>query len=68
MSKSTADLIGPTRAANILGVSAATVINWAKREVLPAVETLDGRRLFVLADVDQLARRRKAAKERHREV
>ena len=50
------DLLLPSDAARILGVSTDTVRNMDARGQLPAMRTVSGRRLFRRSDVDQLAR------------
>ncbi len=61
MAKATNELMGPTAASHVLGVSARTVVNWARSGLLPAIRTTEGRHLFRVTVVDQLARQRSGA-------
>jgi excisionase family DNA binding protein len=54
------DPISTTEAAHILLVSAETVRQWADTGRLPATRTGSGMRLFDRADVERLARERRA--------
>lgn len=53
------DLLTPSHAARVLGVSTDTVRNMADSGKLPAMKTTNGRRFFRRADVDQLAVQRR---------
>ena len=50
-----------SEAANLLGVSAQTIRNLAKRGALPAIRTVGGIRLFNRRDVERLAQERREA-------
>ena len=63
MSKVAIGLMGPSAASHVLGASAKTVVNWAKRGLLPAIRTAEGRHLFELSELEQVARQRQASRE-----
>jgi len=53
------DLLLPSEAARILGVSRGTIRNYADYGDIPVTRTVSGRRLFRRSDVEQLAGKRK---------
>ena len=55
-------LIGPGSASHILEVSVESVKNFARAGKLPVVKTMDGRHLFPLAAVRELAAKRRASR------
>ena len=53
-------LVSTSRAARILNVAPETVRSWERSGRLRAIKTMDGTRVFLLADVEALRRQRAA--------
>lgn len=56
------NIVSVSEAARIIGVCAPTIRSWAKSGKLPTFRTPSGQRLFLVADVEQLAREREMEK------
>ena len=58
-----AEFLMTSAAARVAGVAKETIIYWEKTGKLPAIKTSNGRRLFLRADVERVAKERGTLKK-----
>jgi excisionase family DNA binding protein len=66
MARDPDELMTPTEASHVLGLSADAVRALSDNGRLPTLRTVSGRRLFRRADVEELARTRKGRNSKKR--